>query len=100
MIKHIVMWKFAEQAEGKSKAENMQIFKTSLEALVGVVPEIISLEVGIDELQADGSYDIILLSTFASMEDLQKYNAHPQHQEAAAFCAKVRESRVAVDYTF
>ena len=34
MIKHIVMWKFKESAEGKSRAENMQIVKEQLLSLV------------------------------------------------------------------
>ena len=42
MLKHIVMWKLKEFAEGKTKAENALIMKESLERLVGIVPEIIS----------------------------------------------------------
>ena len=49
MLKHIVMWKLKEFAEGKTKAENALIMKESLERLVGIVPEIISLQVGINE---------------------------------------------------
>lgn len=45
MLKHIVMWKLKEFAEGKTKAENALIMKESLERLVGIVPEIISLQV-------------------------------------------------------
>lgn len=33
MIKHIVMWKLKDEAEGNSKAENAQIIKNSLEDL-------------------------------------------------------------------
>ena len=40
MIKHIVMWKFKEEAEGKSRAENIAIVKADLEALKGVIPQI------------------------------------------------------------
>lgn len=49
MLKHIVMWKLKEFAEGKTKAENALIMKENLERLVGIVPEIISLQVGINE---------------------------------------------------
>ena len=38
MLKHIVMWKLKEFAEGKTKAENALIMKESLERLVGIVP--------------------------------------------------------------
>ena len=53
MLKHIVMWKLKEFAEGKTKAENALIMKESLERLVGIVPEIISLQVGINEKESD-----------------------------------------------
>lgn len=99
MIKHVVMWRFHETAEGNTKAENMQIFKGKLEALVPIIPEIKSLEVGIDEIKAETSYDIILVSTFETMETLKIYVNNPEHKKVAEFCAKVAASRVAVDYT-
>lgn len=64
MLKHIVMWKLKEFAEGKTKAENALIMKESLERLVGIVPEIISLQVGINEKESDMAYDAVLISTF------------------------------------
>lgn len=57
MLKHIVMWKLKEFAEGKTKAENALIMKESLERLVGIVPEIKSLQVGINEKTSDMAYD-------------------------------------------
>ena len=41
------MWKFKEQHNGKSALENSRWMKEQLEALVGVVPELLSAEVGI-----------------------------------------------------
>ena len=41
------MWKFKEQHNGKSALENARWMKEQLEALVGVVPELLSAEVGI-----------------------------------------------------
>lgn len=99
MIKHVVMWKFEENADGRTKNENMQIFKKELEALIPIIAEIKSLEVGINEVESDASFDIILVSTFATMEDLNIYATHPDHVKVAEFCAKVRISRVVVDYT-
>lgn len=98
MIKHVVMWKFHEVAEGNTKAENMQIFKSQLEALVPIISEIKSLEVGISAVDDDASYDIILISTFETMETLAAYVNNPEHKKVSEFCAKVRMSRVAVDY--
>ena len=41
------MWKFKEQHNGKSALENARWMKEQLEGLVGVVPELLSAEVGI-----------------------------------------------------
>ena len=48
MLKHIVMWRYKDGAEGKSSKEHAQWMKQNLEALISVVPEIQSLENGID----------------------------------------------------
>ena len=98
MIKHVVMWKFKESAQGESKSTNLRLFKSQLEALVAIIPQIIELEVGINQFESATSYDIILISTFANKEDLMIYAKHPNHLSVADFCAKVRESRVVVDY--
>lgn len=47
VYKHIVMWKFKEQHNGKSALENARWMKEQLEGLVGVVPELLRAEVGI-----------------------------------------------------
>ena len=40
MIKHIVCFRLADEAEGKSKAENAQIIKEGLENLVNLIPQV------------------------------------------------------------
>ena len=90
MLKHIVMWKLKEFAEGKTKAENALIMKESLERLVGIVPEIISLQVGINEKESDMAYDA---------EALARYKVHPEHVKVSDYCKKIRESRTFVDFT-
>ena len=48
MFKHVVMWRFIDGAGGKTKKEHSLWVKEHLEALVGVIPEIRSLEVGVN----------------------------------------------------
>ncbi|MCK5834819.1 MAG: Dabb family protein, partial [Lentisphaeria bacterium] len=43
MIKHIVMWKLNDE----NKAANAQNIKEKLEALAGVIPGLLEVEVGI-----------------------------------------------------
>ena len=101
MIKHIVMWKFKDQAEGKSKAENIAIIKKDLEDLIGVVPQICSLEVGVNKnTSSPAAFDAVLVSTFNSMEDVEAYRQDPRHKAAAAYNKLCRIDRVVVDYEF
>jgi len=98
MIKHIVMWKLKDNAEGKDKLENARIIKQEIEALKNEISEIIDIEVGINIVDDVQSCDIVLYSTFKDSEDLEKYLKHPSHVKAAGYIGKVRESRVVVDY--
>ena len=99
MLQHIVMWKLKENALGKSKSENAQIMKERLEGLLGVIPQLKEAHVGININKTDSSaYDAVLISTFESFEDLEKYKIDPRHVEISTFCKQIRESRVVVDY--
>lgn len=100
MIKHIVMWKLEDFADGRTKNENAKIIKEKLEALVGVIPEIVKLEVGIDILGTNQSYDVVLVSEFKNLQELDIYAKHPGHVKVGEFVGKVRKDRVAVDYEF
>lgn len=98
MLKHIVMWRFREGAEGKSRIEHARWMKERLEALRGVVPQIRELEVGVNETVSEAAYDAVLISAFDSPADLEAYKCHPAHVAVSEQCKRVRESRVAVDY--
>ena len=92
------MWRFIDGANGKSKKEHAQWVKENLEALVGVVPEIRSLEVGVNVCIAGTAYDAVLVSAFDSAEAMERYKVHPAHVEISNFCKSCRESRVVCDY--
>lgn len=96
MIRHIVFWELADEAEGRKKSENARIIKEGLESLVGVVPGLLEAEVGINE--NSGEYDAALVSLFENLEALEGYQTHPAHQKVRSFVSKVRLARTAVDY--
>lgn len=98
MIKHIVMWRFKEEAEGASKLENMRWVKRELEALVGVVPSLLSMEVGIAVTSGDMHYDMALISTFEDLKALEAYKVDSRHKRISTFVAKVRLERATVDF--
>lgn len=101
MVRHIVLFKLADEAEGRSKAENALIIKERLEELKNTIPVIRKIEVRINlsEASAD-NHDVILESEFDTLEDVRTYAVHPEHIKVGEFIAKVRTSRAAIDYEF
>jgi hypothetical protein len=98
MIRHIVCWKFLDHAGGASKAENLRKAKSMLESLPGKIPEILSLEVGIDLTQGPASFDLALNGTFASAASLEAYQRHPEHVDVVGFLRLVQSEKTVVDY--
>jgi len=100
MLRHIVLWKLKDQAEGAGRAQNIQRMRAMLEALPGVISEIKGFEVGQNAPSDETSYDLALYSTFASRQALQAYIEHPEHQKVVSFVRAVTAQRALVDYEF
>ncbi len=100
MIKHIVMWKLKEEAEGNSKAENIRIVKEKLLALKPLVPQIDTIEVGVNFNTSDAAFDVVLTSTHQTKADLVGYANHEAHKEAGQFIGKVVAERRVVDFEY
>lgn len=96
MIKHIVMWKLEDVAQGNTKDENAQQIKIMLEALTGQIDGLLKLEVGIDDSLKN--YDVVLYSEFVSRDALAAYDIHPEHIKCKEFIKQVIVERVACDY--
>ena len=99
MIKHIVLWKLKDQAEGKTKQENAHRLKKELENLNGIIPGLVRLEVGINISgnSVDDS-DVILYSEFENMDALENYYPHPEHVKIKPFAQAIRSERRVIDY--
>lgn len=98
MIKHIVMWRLKDHAEGNDKTANAQLIKSKLEALRGQIEGALAIEVGIDFSATDASADVVLYSEFTDRAALAAYQAHPLHQAVVAFIKEVVNTRHLVDY--
>ncbi len=98
MIKHIVMWRLKEFANGVNKEENARKLKSHLESLKSKIKEIKRIEVGINIKSSDAASDVVLYSEFDSMDDLEAYQRHPEHMKVVDFVNKVRLERRVVDY--
>lgn len=98
MVKHIVMWKLKDQAEGATREENARKLKETLQAMVGKIPQIVELEVGIQMRVDETAYDMVLTTSFKTREDLDQYQKHPDHGKVAVFVKKIVSDRKVVDY--
>lgn len=98
MIRHIVMWKFRDFAEGGDKAANLERATALLMACRDCVPGILRFEVAPARPGFECTYDLVLYSEFADAQALAAYQAHPTHLATKPFIGAARESRQCMDY--
>lgn len=98
MIKHIVMWKLKEQAEGAGRAANARKMKALLDDCADIVPGILKFETALAEPGLECTYDVVLYAEFASRAALDAYQRHPRHHAAKPFIGAVRAERQCMDY--
>lgn len=99
MLKHIVMWKLKDFAEGADKASNAQKMKALLESCANLVPGTLKFEVALPQPGLEATFDVLLYSEFADKATLDLYQDHPDHVAIKPFITAVREVRECVDYT-
>lgn len=94
MIKHIVCFKLKDNSE-----ENCLKAKEVLISMQGNVPQLREIEVGVDFLHSERSYDIILQVLLDDAKALEDYQNDPYHCSVVKpHMHAVREASVAVDY--
>ncbi|HKL19738.1 MAG TPA: Dabb family protein [Halalkalibaculum sp.] len=102
MIRHVVMWKLKEEAEGATKEKNAEKMKLILEGLKVNIDEIKSVEVGIniteDDEEAGSAFDVVLISDFETELDYTMYTRNAHHKKAIEFINSVIKERHFVDY--
>jgi len=94
MIRHIVCFKLKDASE-----ENVKKAAQVLSSMRGNVEQIIDMEVGVDFLHSERSYDIFLSVTVEDAEAFEAYQAHPYHCNVVkTHMHAVRSASVAVDF--
>lgn len=94
MITHIVFFRFHDPTPA-----NLNATKEKLESMRGKIPQLRHLEVGIDVIRSERSYDLALVTKFDSLEALQAYQVHPYHAgEVIPHMKGVAAASAAVDY--
>lgn len=97
MIKHIVMWNVRGDTTDE-KRETAEIVKRAFESLIGEIPGLLTLEIGIDISRISYACDVVLYSEFESEDALRTYADHPAHHRVKAELEGLRIARHQVDY--
>jgi hypothetical protein len=95
MIVHIVLFQFKEE----NKKANIIQAKQMLENLMGAVPSLRSIDVGVNFSTEERAMDLSIITAFESREDLEAYAVHPEHLKVVDFIKTVVEYSKVVDYT-
>ncbi len=92
MVRHVIMWKFRQDTEAQ-----MQEFLSRLQALDGVIPEILHMQIGVN-CKDGNNFDACLIADFADFEALERYKNDSRHVAVSQLCKSIRETRGAVDF--
>jgi len=97
MVRHIVMWNYADGFSQEENIQNAQKMKSLLEELPNMIDGIVELNVQINPMTASNR-DIMLDSLFEDKEALDKYIVHPEHKRVGEFVRAVTKDRACMDY--
>ncbi len=100
MVKHVIMFKFKEKFDGKSKAENLAVAAEMSRNLVGKVPTLRSGTTNLNAAPSPINYDMVIELTFDDFAGMQEFHVHPLHMELVKFLDAASEALAAVDYEF
>lgn len=90
MIRHVVLLRFADPADAPEA-------RSRLLALEGAVPSLRSIEVGLDVLRTEASYDLALITTHDHLDALEAYQTHPAHQDFLGWARPRLSARAVAD---
>ncbi|MCI1581046.1 MAG: Dabb family protein [Clostridium beijerinckii] len=86
----------------KLKNRDADSIKKTQEVLLsmrGKIDVLIDIQAEINIRPGESNYDIILITKFASLKDLDKYLIHPNHLEVAKFIGSVLDTQASVCYS-
>lgn len=82
MVKHIIIWTLKDGYSNEEKAKIKIDIKNGLEGLMGKIPGLLDIKVNIDALESSNA-DLMLDSSFESVDALKTYATHPEHVAVA-----------------
>ena len=97
MVRYCVMWKF-KPSDGKTAKEIAEDVKEKYESLMGLVPGLENIEVGINRNESATAYDAMMIADFESWEALAAYKADTMRDNIIEYVKTIAEVRAKVEY--
>ena len=97
MVRYSVMWKF-RPSDGKTPREIAEDVKEKYESLMGLIPGLLNIEIGINRNDSATAYDAIMIADFESWEALATYKADSMRDNVIKYVETLAEKRVRVEY--
>jgi heme-degrading monooxygenase HmoA len=95
MLKRVAVFKFKKHVPESEIAS----IEKGLAGLPGAIPEIVGdFQFGRDVLRSERSYDLAVVTEFEDIEAIQRYRAHPAHQEVLKKILEHCDSIITVDF--
>lgn len=98
MVKHIVIFKLTPPFTPEEKEKSIRKLKELFGPLGNKLNYIIEYRTGANILEAEHAGDFVIDATFASLEDLRRYQNSEPHREAVSGAAGIKKAKIVVDY--
>lgn len=97
MVRYCVMWKF-KSSDDKTAKELAEDVKEKYESLLGLVPGLLNIEIGINRNDGATSYDAVMLADFKNWGALAAYKADQLRDNVIEYVKSIAEIRAKVEY--
>lgn len=96
-VVHIVAWRLNGSSEAERREQARSVVG-AVEATRGRIPGLLSLEAGINVVDAPDAWDVGAVMVFRSRADLDAYQSHPDHLALKATIGPLRSARSQLDF--
>jgi quinol monooxygenase YgiN len=96
MIRHVAMFKWKDGVTDEQKVAA----RDALAALKHQVPTVVEYTVGFNVRPNPNNWDMVLVSDFESLDDLEAYFAHPVMNAASDLVASVTQKEITARVQF
>ena len=98
MVKHIVIFKLTPPCTPEEKEKSVRKLKEAFGPVGNKLNYIIEYRTGVNMLEADHAGDFVIDATFASVEDLRRYQNSVPHRDAVSLAKSIKKAKLVVDY--